>query len=243
MSYIIRVYYGDELYSIDLSKYSRASVGSAENDTICLNAGGLNGGHIIFDVSANGCAIRAKKLLYREDMRLSRDRLEVGARYILETNPEIYIAVHPKQSDSIKTVWLSENKEITIGRDYKNSVVLKNMRTSSRHMMIYNVGNGYMIKDLGSKNGTYVNGKRIAERLLNNGDIINISVYRINFVNNILSFDNVGNDIDFNIATHTKEDDYIDNSNELKDRSKTFSLFGENEEAKIPKKGTVSLFD
>ncbi len=243
MAYIIRVYYNDELYSIDLSKYSRATIGSGENDTIRLNAGGLNSGHITFDVSADGCEIKAKKLLYREDSRMTRDSLEVGATYILETNPEIYIAVHPKQSDSMKTVWLGENKEITIGRDYKNSIVLKNMRTSSRHIMIYSVGNGYMIKDLGSKNGTYVNGRRIAERLLNSGDIINISVYKINFVNNTLSFDNVGDDIEFNIATHTKEEDYIDTANELKDRSKTFSLFGENEETEIPKKGTVSLFD
>lgn len=241
MAYIIRVYYNDELYSIDLSKCSRATIGCGENDTIRLNAGGLNSGHVTFGVSAEGCEIRAKKLLYREDSRITRDRLEEGAAYVLETNPEIYIAVHPKQADSLKTVRLGENKEITIGRDCKNSIVFKNMRTSSRHCMIYNAGNSYMIKDLGSKNGTYVNGRRIAERLLNDGDIINVSVYKINFANNTLSFDNAGNDMEFNIATHTKEEDYTDTAGELTDRSKTFSLFGE--EDKMPKKGTVSLFD
>ena len=239
MAYIIRIYYKDELYSMDLSQYSSATIGSGENDTIKLNAGGLNGGHIRFDMSADCCTIRAKKRLYRADgnSKITKDKIEEGIRYILKTNPEIYIAVHPKQADSDRAVVPGEKSEITIGRSYKNSIVLANMRTSSEHCMIYKVGNKYILKDLGSKNGTFVNGKKVFEKALNDKDIINISIYRINFENETLSFDNVGDDIDFNIETQPRGADKID---ERTGREGTTDMYGR--KIKKHEDGTLSLY-
>lgn len=243
MSYIIRVYYLDKIYSIDLLKHGNASIGSANDDSVRLDAHDLVAGHIKF-INTNGSwIVKAKKLMCRENSRISSEELYEGITYIVQTEPQIFISVHPKQENSSKLVDLGNINEINIGRDARNEIVFSNMRTSSKHCQIYKVGEGFKIKDCGSKNGTFVNGKRISEKILCDGDIVNISIYQIIYENNTLSFLNVGNDIDFKIATIERDErvSIYENSDKASERrSNTVSLFGDNEEKK---KGTVSVFD
>lgn len=243
MAYIVRAYYGDKIYSIDLSRYSQASIGSGNSDSLHLDAHGLSVGQIKFVKTGNGWMIKAGKGLFRENSRISSENLFVGGTYTVMTNPQIFLAIHPKQADSDRIIKLTTNTELNIGRAPGNDIVFANMRTSSRHCAIYSAGGGYKIKDCGSKNGTFVNGKRIAERILCEGDIINVSVYQIMFEHSTLSFYNVGSDVQFNTYTEErKESVIIDLKEEVKElaaedmsdavsekRSGTFSLFGEND--------------
>ena len=63
---------------------------------------------------------------------------------------------------------------ITIGRSKENNIVLKNIKSSRRHARIERVGATYQITDLGSGNGTKVNGKKIDFHTLKKGDEIKI---------------------------------------------------------------------
>lgn len=243
MAHIIRVYYGDRIYSLDLTMHkTQASIGSGNNDSVRLDAHGLSENHIKFINANNTWTIKAKKHLYRENSRVSSEPLFEGVTYTVHSEPQIFIAVHPKQEDSTKIVKLNSNMEFNIGRDHRNEIVFSNMRTSSKHCKIYKIGEGYKIQDCGSKNGTFVNGKRVTERVLCDGDIVNVSVYQMIFENNTLSFMNVGNDVDFKVPTEEKGSVWAYNEPEEGERrSGTFSLFDENDEA--PKSGTVSVFD
>jgi len=54
---------------------------------------------------------------------------------------------------------------VTIGRRSPNTIILdKDRWVSSKHCEIFSQGNNYYVKDLGSANGTYVNGKEIHEQ-------------------------------------------------------------------------------
>jgi len=63
---------------------------------------------------------------------------------------------------------------IAIGRAKENNIVLKNIKASRRHARIERIGATYQITDLGSGNGTKVNGKKIDFQALNKGDEIAI---------------------------------------------------------------------
>ena len=68
---------------------------------------------------------------------------------------------------------------VAIGRSKDNQIVLKNIKASRRHARIERVGATYQITDLGSGNGTKVNGKKIDFQALNKGDEIAIGDARL----------------------------------------------------------------
>ena len=66
-----------------------------------------------------------------------------------------------------------EEDEITIGRGENNSIVLSIAEVSRNHSALTKVEEGYMIRDLGSTNGTFVDKKEIGGKyLLKPGDTV-----------------------------------------------------------------------
>ena len=58
---------------------------------------------------------------------------------------------------------ISSDKTVTIGRAEDNSVVLSRPQVSKHHLEMRQQGGTVTVRDLGSLNGTYVNGVRIRE--------------------------------------------------------------------------------
>ena len=63
---------------------------------------------------------------------------------------------------------------LTIGRTQQNDIQLKAQYISRRHAVIETEGETTRVIDWGSKNGVYVNKKRITEHFLKSGDILTI---------------------------------------------------------------------
>jgi pSer/pThr/pTyr-binding forkhead associated (FHA) protein len=70
---------------------------------------------------------------------------------------------------------------ILIGRDPGNDVVLDDRRVSRKHAEIRLRLGRYTLYDLQSTNGTYVNGRRVAEKVLDDGDRISIGGLEVVF--------------------------------------------------------------
>jgi len=71
----------------------------------------------------------------------------------------------------------------TLGRHPDNSIQILDRIVSKNHCHIIQVGNGFVLKDLGSLNGTYVNGQRVqGERALRRGDEIGLGSTKIIYV-------------------------------------------------------------
>jgi pSer/pThr/pTyr-binding forkhead associated (FHA) protein len=68
------------------------------------------------------------------------------------------------------------NKDIiTLGRDITNDIVINDPEVSRHHMRLTRGAGGYTLEDLGSTNGTFVNGQRLTgAKPLNNGDMIGL---------------------------------------------------------------------
>lgn len=63
---------------------------------------------------------------------------------------------------------------LTIGRSRSNSIVLDDMLVSRRHVVITADEEGLLLRDLGSRNGTFVNARRVEQTHLHEGDRIGI---------------------------------------------------------------------
>lgn len=66
----------------------------------------------------------------------------------------------------------------SIGRSPDNDIHLTEDRVSRKHAQIAFGPGGYALYDLNSENGSYVNGNRIREHFLSDGDIIMIGTYK-----------------------------------------------------------------
>jgi hypothetical protein len=70
---------------------------------------------------------------------------------------------------------------VVIGRSGDCDVRVEDANVSRRHAEVRRIGDGYSLVDLGSTNGTEVNGQRIQETALMNGDVIEVGTTRITF--------------------------------------------------------------
>lgn len=77
---------------------------------------------------------------------------------------------------------ISLDQELQVGRDPAMNLPLVGDPTASRrHARIYAAGAGWAIEDLGSSNGTFVNGARATGQMLNPGDLIRIGGTELRF--------------------------------------------------------------
>jgi hypothetical protein len=69
----------------------------------------------------------------------------------------------------------------TIGSVAGNTVLLTDTGVSRKHVGIKRIDSGFELADLGSTNGVYVNGEKVARRKLEVGDVIRVGTTEIVF--------------------------------------------------------------
>lgn len=88
------------------------------------------------------------------------------------------------QGESEHTINLTQDRKIGIGRHSANDIVLKDVKSSRNHAQIIFEKTGFVIQDLDSTNGIFVNGEKLKKKRLEHGDEImigdTIMVYKDN---------------------------------------------------------------
>lgn len=74
-----------------------------------------------------------------------------------------------------------DKEVVTIGRRSDNDVALESPASSRYHARIERVGNGFILRDLNSDNGTWLQSERITKHVLEDGDTIRIGDARLIF--------------------------------------------------------------
>jgi pSer/pThr/pTyr-binding forkhead associated (FHA) protein len=81
----------------------------------------------------------------------------------------------------LKETAVSHTAAVTIGRLPDNTIVIDNPAVSSHHVRIAREGPQFVVEDLGSTNGTFVNGAKVTKRALRHGDTILVGKHKIFF--------------------------------------------------------------
>ncbi len=76
---------------------------------------------------------------------------------------------------------VDKGKSLTIGRRKDNDIVIENLAVSGRHAKIDSVGDAFVLVDLQSKNGSFVNERLVNSHWLKNGDIVSIGKHFLVF--------------------------------------------------------------
>ena len=79
--------------------------------------------------------------------------------------------------------FLLDSDEVAAGRHPDSDIFLDDVTVSRRHAVFRRTPQGYVVADVGSLNGTYVNRDRIDEVLLSGGDEVQIGKYRLVYFN------------------------------------------------------------
>ncbi len=75
-----------------------------------------------------------------------------------------------------------EEETVSIGRRHGNDIQLNDMTVSGRHALVSKLSGEYFVEDLGSTNGTLVNGSPVGRTLLRHGDVIQTGAYQLTFL-------------------------------------------------------------
>ncbi len=113
----------------------------------------------------------------------SRSFCEQHGASLVAVAPPIKAKLIIQHSDGAQREVVLSAGQVTIGKSTENTIVITDTAISRKHAGIELQGDGYIINDLGSMNGVFVNGQRIGQqgRPLSDGDRIDIGRSIITF--------------------------------------------------------------
>lgn len=195
MSYILRVFYNNQIRDLNFEGLKKLTIGSGLKCTFCISSNALNRKHVSLKCKKGVWTLAASgEVLYNGEI-VKKTELADNQTFILSKTEKIAISIIEDTGLSKDKIVLDSIDELTIGRDTKNNIVFSNKRVSNNHAKIYKIGNEYHISDIGSTNGTYVNNKLIRDVILKEKDEIVIGRYTLIFTGKELLFKNVGREL------------------------------------------------
>ena len=104
--------------------------------------------------------------------------------------PELVV----KLGDSVVHKYFFDKDILNVGRARDNDITIENLAVSRNHARIRQIEGKYILTDLNSANGTYVNGVRVTKTEVMHNDVITIGKHNIIFLNKTLSDEQIISD-------------------------------------------------
>lgn len=140
--------------------------------------------------STNGTLVNNKPLIPDEATPLHTNAIiRIGDDAFGSSVGLTFVNPHEKQAPqagfvmAAPTIMVEQSKPAIIGRAPEADVRLDSPDVSRKHASLRKMGEKYVLEDLSSANGTYVNNQRIQSTTLNDGDLIEIGKFLLVFAN------------------------------------------------------------
>ena len=117
--------------------------------------------------------------LWRVMAIVSREASSSSARRL-----QTALALLNDSGESIRDFRLSRRKPVLIGRDSANDIVLTDRSVSGKHAVVRLIGDEWVLADLESRNGTYINGSPTTTEMgISEGDVVQFGAVRLLVIN------------------------------------------------------------
>lgn len=188
MKLIIKVVFADKKFELPLTDLDSSSIGNYEFDSLKVHHKALKKGHLVFSIDKNGRVfLLSKGKTYLNGQKFMKGYVRIGEKIsVIAGKSEILTAELCEAGEQIS---VRINHEMTIGKKDVCSIAIMNPKVSRLHAGFYFFEKNVRIIDLNSSNGTFVNGRRIVEANLKNGDVISIVDYDFMYSDGVLFFD------------------------------------------------------
>ena len=176
------------VYSAPIERGQEVSFGKGKKDTVFVK--GFDSSQVVIKMGFDNYSVSAKKYYGIEKKNVPMDTF-----LILDKETKTLLFATSVISEKTTSVKLPFDCEITVGRDQSNDIVLKFPFVSSKHFTLRTESGIVRIEDNASRNGLFLNGKRISIAKMNSGDVLSIMSIQIKLVNGVLYFENAGSQI------------------------------------------------
>ncbi len=128
----------------------------------------------------------------------------------------------------IKQFSLNEGEKVTIGRGREADITIDNTAISRLHIAIESTAGIYLVSDLGSKNGTFVNGEKIqANEPISDSALIEFGKFRLTPASGTDEAMNIADSVSANIMDLDEETVFVTGGQEGLRSDNNFSQHGE----------------
>jgi pSer/pThr/pTyr-binding forkhead associated (FHA) protein len=169
-----------EVTLVDLGSANGTRVNGIRKERATLVPGdtiGLGGQQLKYSVGGHSEDVGSTVI----DTQLQLDQIidtEVLPVVLNDTsNPSLVVFT----GDHTWSIDLADLDQATIGRDENCAVFIDANKISRQHAEVQHRGEAFLLKDLGSTNGTWVNGQQIDQHILQDGDVIRIGPAQVIF--------------------------------------------------------------
>ncbi|WP_243154867.1 FHA domain-containing protein [Clostridium thermarum] len=204
LRHILSIQYHENVVStIELEQFGKEklSFGRGQDNDIVLKSSIVSNQHgfIVFkdgrciiedNQSTNGIIINQQKVIKAELKNGDIIRIDDLVNRNSEGISMVYTVIHGEGNQKWRNYFIDETQSITIGRTDDNTIAIKHSSVSRKHAEIFRRKSGFYLKDLGSTNGTFLNGEAIgSEKELKEGDVIFIGNTKFIFYNDKLVYE------------------------------------------------------
>ncbi|MDR1134305.1 MAG: FHA domain-containing protein, partial [Synergistaceae bacterium] len=186
MNYLLAAYVPGCIYESELSPGQSVTVGSGENDTLKIAGAALERAHLT--VTAAACGVHALSLtpmFVRGDSAVNR---MLAAWDVARISDTLSVAVFEIRAEAEDAVCLAGKDKIKIGRSAECDIRLNGLQVSSSHAVLRREADAWVLEDLDSANGTFVDGKLVKSALLKKNQVIFMGGWKFSIAGDMLTF-------------------------------------------------------
>ena len=184
MNFIIILLNNNRLYQAKAERNQTVSFGSGKKDVVFVK--NFDSSQISVKINFDSFSVNARKHYGIEQKNVPMDSFVTINR---ENNIFLYVTMAAAKAAEFR---LPFNCCLSVGRSSNNDIVINFPFISSEQLKFRNEAGVLRIEDCGSRNGTYLNGKRIDIARMNSGDVLSIMSVNIILKNGSLQFENCG---------------------------------------------------
>ena len=181
----------DNIYHYSADRGQEISFGSGKKDNVQISS--FDSSQISVKINFDSFSVYAKKRYGIEEKNVPFDSF-----VIIDKATKTLVFVSAVASEKNTSIKLPFNGTIKIGRDSSCDIVLSFPFVTSTHFIIKCESGNFRIEDQNTRNGTYLNGKRIGIAQMKSGDTLSIMSILFKQVNGMLIIENAGKNIKVN---------------------------------------------